>query len=329
MIKATDIGNGQTYTAKVVGYDKTDDIAVLQLEGASGLPTASLGNSSQVTSGEQVVALGNAGGKGGTPSVAAGTITALNQSITASDDGSGSSEQLSGMLETNADIQPGDSGGPLVNTAGRSSASTPRPRRRAIRVPVRPVTVRPVTLRPVALRAVTVRPVHRPASHRTASRPTGSRPTARPPRVPGPLGPVLVRVVPDPGLRDPDQPGPVHRQPDRGRRPLQSTVHSAPPPVPRRGTGSQDSSFGRWRAEQLRRDGARAPLPGSPAGRRGGPVRRRRDHLGRRPGRVVPVANIASVVEPHHPGDQVSVGWTDESGQTHTSTLTLASGPAD
>jgi S1-C subfamily serine protease len=118
-IKVTDVGNGRTYTAAVVGYNKTDDIAVLQLKNASGLTTVSLGNSSQVTSGEKVVALGNAGGKGGTPSVAAGRVTALNQAITASDEGSGSSEQLTRMIETNADIQPGDSGGPLVNTAGQ------------------------------------------------------------------------------------------------------------------------------------------------------------------------------------------------------------------
>src|SRR6201994_2103872 len=118
-IKVTDIGNGKTYTATVVGYDATKDIAVLQLQDASGLPTISLGDSSSVTVGSKVTALGNAGGKGGTPSVATGTVTALNQSITASDEGGGSSEQLSGLIETNADIQPGDSGGPLVNSSGQ------------------------------------------------------------------------------------------------------------------------------------------------------------------------------------------------------------------
>jgi S1-C subfamily serine protease len=118
-IKVTDVGNGRTYTAKVVGYDASDDVAVLQLQGASGLTTASLGNSSTMQAGENVTALGNAGGKGGTPSVASGTVTALNQSITASDESSGSSEQLSGLIETNADIQPGDSGGALVNSHGQ------------------------------------------------------------------------------------------------------------------------------------------------------------------------------------------------------------------
>ena len=118
-IKVTDVGNGKTYTATVVGYDASHDVAVIQLQNASGLTTASLGNSSTVQTGDSVTALGNAGGKGGTPSVATGAVTALNQSITASDDLSGSSEQLTGLIETNANIQPGDSGGPLVNAYGQ------------------------------------------------------------------------------------------------------------------------------------------------------------------------------------------------------------------
>jgi hypothetical protein len=80
-IKVTDIGNGRTYTAKVVGYDTTKDIAVLQLQGASGLQTVNLGDSSTVAVGQKVVALGNAEGKGGTPSVAAGKITGLGRGI--------------------------------------------------------------------------------------------------------------------------------------------------------------------------------------------------------------------------------------------------------
>src|SRR5271170_1288525 len=118
-IKVTDIGNGKTYTASVVGYDDSHDVAVIQLQGASGLTTASLGNSSDVQTGNSVTALGNAEGKGGTPSVAPGTVTALNQSITASDELSNVSEQLTGLIETNAPIQPGDSGGSLVNSYGQ------------------------------------------------------------------------------------------------------------------------------------------------------------------------------------------------------------------
>jgi S1-C subfamily serine protease len=118
-ISVTDIGNQKTYTASVVGYDRTGDVAVLQLHNASGLQTANLGNSSNVSVGEDVVGIGNAGGTGGTPSAAGGTVTSLNQSITAQDEGDGTSEQLSGLIATNANIQPGDSGGALVNSSGQ------------------------------------------------------------------------------------------------------------------------------------------------------------------------------------------------------------------
>jgi S1-C subfamily serine protease len=118
-ISVTDVGNQKTYTASVVGYDRTGDVAVLQLHNASGLQTANLGNSSNISVGEDVVGVGNAGGTGGTPSAAGGTVTALNQSITAQDQGDGTSEQLSGLIQTNANIQPGDSGGALVNSSGQ------------------------------------------------------------------------------------------------------------------------------------------------------------------------------------------------------------------
>jgi S1-C subfamily serine protease len=118
-ITARDIGNGRTYQAKVVGYDHSHDIAVIQLQGASGLQTVTLGDSGSASSGQKVVALGNALGKGGTPAVATGHIASLGASITASDEGAGTSEQLTGLIHHNAGIQPGDSGGPLVDTAGQ------------------------------------------------------------------------------------------------------------------------------------------------------------------------------------------------------------------
>src|SRR5262249_60192418 len=82
-ITATDVGNGRTYEATVVGYAPSHDIAVLQLKGASGLTTATLGASSKLSVGDPVVGVGNAGGVGGTPTYAGGQITAPNQSITA------------------------------------------------------------------------------------------------------------------------------------------------------------------------------------------------------------------------------------------------------
>ncbi len=118
-ISVTDVGNGKTYDATVVGYDASHDIAVLQLHGASGLQTAELGDSAKAAVGDPVVAIGNAGGTGGTPTSAGGSITALGQSITANDELGGTSEQLSGLIQVNANVQAGDSGGSLVNSAGQ------------------------------------------------------------------------------------------------------------------------------------------------------------------------------------------------------------------
>jgi S1-C subfamily serine protease len=118
-VTATLVTTGKTYTAKVLGYDSTDDVALLQLEGASGLKTVTLSDSSKAKVGEAVLALGNACGEGGRPSTAQGTIQALNKSIPASDPGTGTVENLHGMIETNAPIQEGDSGGPIVNGSGQ------------------------------------------------------------------------------------------------------------------------------------------------------------------------------------------------------------------
>ena len=118
-IQATDVGNGHTYRARVVGYDRSHDVAVLRLVGASGLETVATGNSASAELGQKVVALGNAGGKGGEPSVATGRIIRLGASVTATDGSAGTSEQLHGLIGHNAPIRPGDSGGPLVNQVGR------------------------------------------------------------------------------------------------------------------------------------------------------------------------------------------------------------------
>ncbi len=110
--------SGPSYSAKVLGYDATHDVALLQLVGASGLTPVSFGDSSQVRLGTSVLALGNAEGHGGTKP-AAGIINALDRSIQASDEGSNSTEDLNHMLQTNARIVQGDSGGALANNAGQ------------------------------------------------------------------------------------------------------------------------------------------------------------------------------------------------------------------
>jgi S1-C subfamily serine protease len=117
-IKVTVQGRSNTYTATVVGVDPTEDVALIQIQGVSGLPTATVADSSTVRVGEGVVAIGNALGQGGTPSATEGTVTALDQSITAST-GADTSEQLNGLIQSDAPISPGESGGPLVNAAGQ------------------------------------------------------------------------------------------------------------------------------------------------------------------------------------------------------------------
>ena len=113
-IKVTLVTTGKVYAADVVGYDTTEDVAVLQLRGASDLPTITTGNSSNVAVGDPIVAIGNAGGTGGLPTVTPGVVSAVGQTVTASDNGA-KAETLTGMIQVDADIQPGDSGGALVN----------------------------------------------------------------------------------------------------------------------------------------------------------------------------------------------------------------------
>ena len=114
-------GTKHSYTARVLGYDATRDVAVLQLQNASNLKTSSIGDSSTLTVGAKVTAVGNANGTGKLAS-AKGTVTGLGKSINVQND-SGGTEQLSSLIETNAALQPGDSGGPLLDSSGKVVAT--------------------------------------------------------------------------------------------------------------------------------------------------------------------------------------------------------------
>jgi S1-C subfamily serine protease len=114
-IKVVIGGTGPSHTAKVVGYDVTEDVAVLQIsDQVSNLPTVTFGDPSKVSVGDPVVAIGNALGQGGTPKASQGQVTALDQQVTAGDS-AGTQETLQGLIQINAPIQPGDSGGALVD----------------------------------------------------------------------------------------------------------------------------------------------------------------------------------------------------------------------
>jgi serine protease Do len=100
------------YDAKVVGYDKTSDIAVLKVQ-ADNLSAAVFGNSEQLEIGDSVIAIGNPGGMSYSSSLTGGYVSALNRAIEAHSD--------NGMtyIQTDAAINPGNSGGPLVNMYGQ------------------------------------------------------------------------------------------------------------------------------------------------------------------------------------------------------------------
>jgi S1-C subfamily serine protease len=284
-VSVTDIGNGKTYKATVVGYDESHDVAVLQLSGASGLTTATTGNSSSVKVGDNVVGIGNAGGAGGTPSVAAGTVTALNQSITASDEGSGSSEQLSGLIETNADIQAGDSGGPLVNAYGQvigmdTAASS------------------------------NFQFGNGGNGFGGSGNGFGDNGSSNSGQDSGTQG---FAIPIDTALS-------IASQIEAGQ--ASSTVHiGATAFLGLEIAGSsQQGGFGGESGVTLA--GVASGTPAATAGLGQGDV------ITSLAGQSVSTGtDIQKIMVSHHPGDKVSIGWTDASGQSHTATVTLASGP--
>lgn len=118
-ITAVSLANSQSYPVDVLGFDRANDIAVVRLRGAGGLPTANIGRSADLVVGDPIAAIGNSNGTGGAPSYAPGTVTQLGASVRASDESGGGSRELFDLIRVAAAIRPGDSGGPLVNGSGQ------------------------------------------------------------------------------------------------------------------------------------------------------------------------------------------------------------------
>ncbi|WP_067815704.1 S1C family serine protease [Nocardia inohanensis] len=116
-VSVSDIGTGAVYQATVLGYDSGADIALLELAGASGLPVARIGSSAPLRLGDEVLAIGNAGGTG-SPTAVGGSITGLDSSIVARDSADLSRKALRGMIEVAARVAAGQSGGALVDRYG-------------------------------------------------------------------------------------------------------------------------------------------------------------------------------------------------------------------
>ncbi|NNN20681.1 MAG: trypsin-like serine protease [Acidimicrobiales bacterium] len=120
-------GNQIPWNATIIGRDPVDDLALLSLTGATGLPTVKLGNSLNVSVGESVLAIGNALGLEGGLTVTEGIVSALGRTVPAGEISAGINETLTDMIQTDAAINPGNSGGPLVdmngNVIGMNTAS--------------------------------------------------------------------------------------------------------------------------------------------------------------------------------------------------------------
>ena len=266
-IKVTDIGNGRTYKGVVVGYDRSHDVAVVKMVGASGLGTVRLGNSARATVGQKVIGIGNAGGKGGTPSVVTGRILQLNASVDASDGSANTTEKLTGLISHNAPIRPGDSGGPLVNLSGR-----------VIGINTAASTQRGQFQLNTQTRAFAI-PINRALA--------------------------------------------IARQVEAGR--ASATVH-----IGRTGflgvavlSASQARAHGVAGGHGVVIGGVFSGSPASRAGLAAGDV------IVSAGGQPVgsPLA-LQAVLGRHHPGDQVSISWTDHSGARHSATVVLMPGPA-
>jgi len=108
-------GKGRSYSANVLGYNVAEDVALLKVDGVSGLDTIKTNDT--VTVGEPIVALGNAGGRGGTPDASPGQVRATGDTIQVAD--AGGSQTLRNLIRIDASLQPGDSGGPLVDADGQ------------------------------------------------------------------------------------------------------------------------------------------------------------------------------------------------------------------
>jgi S1-C subfamily serine protease len=277
-ISVTDIGNGKTYAATVVGYDATDDVAVVQLANASGLRTAKIGNSSGAALGDAVVAIGNAGGTGGTPTATGGSITALNQAITASDEISGANENLTGLIETDANIQPGDSGGSLVNASGEV------------------IGMDTAAAQGFALSSQTDQGYAIPINKALS----------------------------------------IASQIESGS--ASSTIHVGPTAylgVFISTSGSRSSPYSGGYVDPFGSQNGSSATSGALINgvARGGPAAKaglaEGDAIISIDGRSVgSAADLSSLIQHYQPGESVHVGWIDASGQSHTSAVTLGSGPA-
>lgn len=109
------LSDGKQKTAQIIYKDPKQDLAIVKIDG-TGYHAVNLGDSASLQLGQTVIAIGNALGQYNN-SVSVGVISGLNRALDVSGE-DGSTEALSGVIQTDASINPGNSGGPLLNLSG-------------------------------------------------------------------------------------------------------------------------------------------------------------------------------------------------------------------
>ncbi|MGO2978314.1 MAG: S1C family serine protease [Leuconostoc mesenteroides] len=110
--------SGKKVTATLVGKDAMTDLAVLKIDGTDVTTTAQFGDSSKITVGENVLAIGSPLGSEYASSVTQGIISDKKRLVEATSE-NGQNYGGSTVIQTDAAINPGNSGGPLINFAGQ------------------------------------------------------------------------------------------------------------------------------------------------------------------------------------------------------------------
>ena len=308
-VTVTLVTSDRSYPARVLGYDAADDIALLQVRGATGLEAVRTGDSAAAVAGMPVLAIGNEAGQGGSPTVAPGVISGLGRTIVASDQSSGLHETLFGMLQTSADIRPGDSGGPLADAAGRVIG---------IDTAAGGSTVYSGYAIPIDQALPIARQIAAGRAGGTGKTGTGKSGTGKSSTVHIGLPAFLGVLLPDSTQQRPRPAGaPGAAAGRRGERPRQRLRHREPPGRAGRGRRrpgparwSTGCSAGRWPA----RPGS---APGTSSPRWGGTS-------------VSSPGSLTALLRRYHPGSTVPLAWTGPDGSPHTAVVTLAAcRPAD
>jgi S1-C subfamily serine protease len=102
-------GESRARSATLIGLDTNADVALIRVGDTTGLQPAPLGDSSALHVGDPVVAIGDALDLGSTPSVTQGIVSALGRNV----------DTMTGVIQTDAAVNPGNSGGPLLNGNGQ------------------------------------------------------------------------------------------------------------------------------------------------------------------------------------------------------------------